>query len=203
MAAGIIFFHPIMKPLASLTKAMPLSSYLFTVSGSPTTQAVVYRDPYLKVPFKGNPQADEAGNFQVIYLDPTVQYRVQLADLNGAVQYTLDPYLPPCPTLGTGPLQINTITGEVVITPPASTPISPTSGSLQVGRNGTFAISCPGQVMFPGFPLLQFSNALVTGVQTANIAGVANKPGSATATPTIWLPILGDGGIPYYIPLWS
>ena len=203
MAAGISFFHPIMKPVTSLTIAMPLSSYLFTVSGSPTVQAVVYRDPYLKVPFKGNPQADEAGNFPVVYLDPTVQYRVQLVDLNGTVQYTLDPYLPPCSTLGVGPLQINTITGEVSITPPASTPNTPLSASLQVGRNSTFAIFCPGQATLVNAPLWQFSNALITGTQTANTASVTNKPGSATTTPTLWWPILGDGGIPYYIPLWS
>ncbi len=199
--AGVAFFHPIQKPLASLTKAMPLSSYLFTVSGSPSLQALVYRDAYLKVPYNGNPQADEAGNFRPIYLDPKTAYRVQLADLNGVVQYTVDPYLPPCPTLGTGPFQVNQVSMEVIISPP---PSLTASVSMQVARNSTLAIVCNGQVGNPLVPLLQFSNALVTGTQTANLTAVANKPGLGVSNqPVIWLPILGDGGIPYFIPLWS
>lgn len=201
MAAGVAFFHPIQKPLVSLSKAMPLSSYLFTVSGSPTTQALVYQDPFLKVPFNGNPVADEAGNFKVIYLDPKVQYRVQLVDQAGNVQYTLDPYLPPCPTLGTGPIQVNPTTGEVVINAPNLG--GGGDAALQTVRSGSFAINCPGNPSRPGSPLLQFLNCLTTGSQTANIAGVANKPGAVSASPTSWLPILGDGGIVYYIPLWQ
>lgn len=203
MSAGVTFFHPIQKPVSSLLLAMPLSSYLFTVSGSPTTQARVYHDAFLDFPFNGNPVADEAGNFRPIYLDPRVHYRVQLIDVNGVVQYTLDPYLPPCPTTGTGPIQINQTTGEVVINAPL---VGGNAAALQtVKRNfvNTYAISCPGNVGSPNAPLLQFLNTLTTGSQTANTAAVANKPGAVSASPTSWLPILGDGGITYYIPMWS
>lgn len=200
MATGVAFFHPLPKPIASLTKAMPLSSFLFTVSGSPTVQALVYQDAYLKVPYNGNPQADEAGNFKPIYLDPRIQYRVQLVDLNGAVQYTTDPYLPPLPTLGSGPIQVNPITGEVVINPPLA---GAGDASLRLFRNGTFTLNAPGTPSFQNQPLIQFLNCLTTGRQTAAIAPVANKPGAATPTVASWLPIRGDGGITYYIPLWT
>jgi hypothetical protein len=202
MATGVAFYHPLAKPVSSLTKAMPLSSFLFTVSGSPTVQALVYQDPFLKFPYNGNPVADEAGNFKPIFLDPRIQYRLQLVDLNGNVQYTLDPYLPPCPTLGSGPIQVNPNTGEVLINPPTTG----ISASLSIRKNsGSFSIACPGNATAGTVQpaLLQFVNCLITGTQTANTAGVTNKPGGAFPNVAFWLPILGDGGITYYIPLWG
>lgn len=205
MANGVAFFHPIAKPISSLTKAMPLSSFLFTLSGNPTVQALVYQDAFLLYPYNGNPQADEAGNFQPIYLDPKIQYAVQLIDFRGIPQYAIiDPYLPPCPTLGTGPIQVNPITGEVLINAPRQ---GGGDASLNINRgSASVALFCPGNAIAGTIQpaLLQFVNTLTTGTQTANTSDVTNKPGNAfTQTVAFWLPILGDGGITYYIPLWQ
>ncbi len=199
--SGVAFFHPICKPLASLTKAFPLSSYLFTLASSPSTPAVVYKDAFLKVPYQGNPQADTAGNFKPIYPDPRTQYQVSLVDVNGNIQYTVNPYLPPCPTTGTGPIQVNQVTGEVSIGPPLA---GGSTAALVLGRaSGSFAVQLPGNGSAPGQPLIQFLNCLETGTVAVSYAGATNKPGAATPTPAIWLPILGEGGITYYIPLWT
>jgi hypothetical protein len=213
MATSIAFHHPVSTPVQSTSQKMPNASYTFTVSGG-TTAAIVYQDAYLQVPFTslllnnfgdfriGTTNvvyADTAGNFPPIYLDPTVIYRVVLANSQGVVQYTVDPYVPPLPFTGNNNFNINPITGEVVI----GTYNSPSgSTTLEVLKNsGSVSIAIPGNSSTPGVPLVQFLNSLITGTQTATFTAT-NKPGGAGTAPSLWWPILGDGGQTYYIPLW-
>jgi hypothetical protein len=213
MATSIPFHHPVSTPAQSTFSRMPGASYTFTVSGG-TTAAIVYKDPYLQVPFTslvlnnyGNfsigttniVYADTAGNFPPIYLDPTVIYRVVLANNQGAVQYTVDPYVPPLPFTGNPNFNINPITGEVVV----GQYNSPNGSTLTVDKNsGSVSIAIPGNSSSPGVPLVQFMNSLITGTQTATFTAT-NKPGTGTTAPSLWWPILGDGGQTYYIPLWQ
>lgn len=214
MATSIPFHHPISTPQQSPTQCMPNASYTFTVSGG-TTAAVVYKDAYLQVPFTslvlnnfgsftiGTTNvvyADAAGSFPPIYLDPAVIYRVVLANSQGVVQYTVDPYVPPLPFTGNSNFNINPITGEVVVGQYNSP--TATGAILTVLKNtGSVSIAIPGNASSPGMPLVQFQNSLITGTQTATFTA-ANKPGGAGTAPTLWWPILGDGGQTYYIPLW-
>ena len=215
MATSIPFHHPISTPVQSPTQCMPGASYTFTVSGG-TTPAVVYKDPYLQIPFTslvlnsfGNfsigttnvVYADTAGSFPPIYLDPTVVYRVVLANSIGATQYTLDPYVPPLPFTGNANFNINPLTGEVVVGQNNSP--SATGAILTVLKNtGSPCVALPGNASSPGAPLVQFLNSLITGTQTATFTAT-NKPGGAATAPSLWWPILGDGGQTYFIPLWQ
>ncbi len=214
MATSILFHHPVSTPVQSTMQRMPNASYTFTVSGG-TTPAVVYRDPYLQVPFTSLTlnnygsfsigttnivYADTAGNFPPIYLDPTVIYRVVLSNSQGTAQYTVDPYVPPLPFTGNMNFNINPITGEVVV----GQYNSPSGSTLTVLKNSgaLSGIAIPGNSSSPGMPLVQFLNSLITGTQTATFTA-ANKPGAAGSAPSLWWPILGDGGQTYYIPLWQ
>lgn len=209
MTQSLTFHHPVSAPLSSTILKMPLAYYLFYQSPA-ATPATVYKDPYLKVPFTslllGNTptptcavQADAAGNFPMIYVDPDLQYEVQLFNSQGVLQYALDPYIPPLPALGNRYLNVNPTTGEVRFNAPA------TGGSgiaLAVAGNA----SPPGSIFIAGAragdPLLEFLNTLTTGTATAGFAAT-NKPGTGTAGPGTWLPILGEGGITYYLPLFT
>lgn len=204
IGSGPAFIHPIQKPLTSLTRTMPLSAYNFLATGT-LNQALVYQDAFLQVPYSGQPTADAAGNFAPIYLDPKTTYRVQLRDQNGNLVYDIDPYIVPVPGLGNGPIQVNPITGEAQINPPAMFGGSGITLTTSRSTGGNFAITCPGNASNPGQPLLQFtaSGGLIYGAATANFSSVTNKPGSATNTVALWLPILGDNGVIFYIPLWS
>jgi hypothetical protein len=206
------FSYPISVPAATTTTKMPLAYYTFAVAGG-NSPALVYKDAYLKVPFAAltfvngaaatgttsTVYADAAGNFPPIYLDPNIAYRVTLYNQSGAQQWQVDPYNPPLPVTGNRSVNVNPNTGEVQINAPAS---GGSGVTLTVGRNSTSLavyVQAPTNI---GTPIAQFLNTLTTGTQTATFTAT-NKPGSAGGTPWGWWPILGDGGVNYYIPLWQ
>lgn len=205
MATGQLFYDPIARPLSSVGLAMPGAYYNFYVSGT-TNPAVVYQDPALTLPFayaalNGSTliysvvQADGTGAFAPIYLNPQTIYRVQLYNATWQLVEDVDPYIPPMPTTGNGPVQIDA-QGEVVIN-------APTPGGTGVtlaltARAGGQALQLTGAAA--GAAALIANTTVVAGSQTANFAA-ANKPGNANTLPTKWLPIQCDGAL-YYLPLW-
>ena len=204
MSNGVLFYDPINQPLSSTGAALPLSYYVFYLTGT-TTPAAVYQDAGLTTPYPINPitgqevvTASGAGQFTAIYLDPSFVYRIQLYTQLGVLLEDTDPYIPPLPVTGNSAININLTTGQVTINAPkpggtgVTLTVVAAAGAVSVALAGTN----------PGQALLQVTNSLTTGAQTATFAAT-NKPGTATTAPTAWLPIIGDGGQVYYLPLWT
>jgi hypothetical protein len=204
MSNGVLFYSPISMPLGTNALALPLCYYNFYLTGT-TTPAVVYQDAGLTTPFPINAitgqeivTANGFGQFAPIYLDPSLVYRVQFYNQLGVLISDVDPYIPPIPSTGNGPISLNPVTGQVTINAPKP---GGTGVTLTVvAAASTVALSLVGQT--PGQPLIVATNTLTTGTQTATFTAT-NKPGTATTAPSAWLPITGDGGTIYYIPLWQ
>jgi hypothetical protein len=203
MANGILFSNPINQPLSSAGLTLPLAYFVFYLTGT-TTPAAVYQDAGLTTPFPPNSAgqiivtAGGNGQFAAIYMNPSTVYRVQLYTSGGVLLSDTDPIIPPLPTTGTNNVTLNPVTGEVTINQPA--PGGSGIALTVVAPSGGIAIELTG--VNPGTPLLEVLNTLTTGTQTATFAAT-NKPGTGTTAPSNWLPIIGDGGTTYYIPLWQ
>lgn len=204
MANGILFYNPINTPLGLTGLTLPLSFYQFYLTGT-TTPVAVYQDAGLSAAFPVNPitgqevvTASGTGQFPAIYLDPSVVYRIQFYNQLGILIQDTDPYIPPIPTTGNSAININPATGQVTINAP-----KPGGSGITlsvVAAAGSVALALAG--VNPGQALIQVTNTLTTGTQTATFAAT-NKPGTSTTAPSAWLPIIGDGGLVYYIPMWQ
>lgn len=204
MANGILFYNPINTPLGVTGLTLPLSTYVFFLTGT-TTPVAAYQDAGLTSPYPINPitgqtvvTSNGSGQFPAIYLNPSVIYRIQFYNQIGVLIQDTDPYIPPVPTTGNGAISINPATGQVTINAP-----KPGGSGITlsvVAAASSVALLLAGTA--PGQPTLTVTNSLTTGAQTATFAAT-NKPGTGTTAPSAWLPIIGDGGQVYYIPLWQ
>lgn len=208
MAAGQLFYDAFPRPLSATGTTLPLGYYNFFLSGS-STPAPVYQDAAVSLPYPAinllflssnalydAVQADGTGTFQPIFLNPTTIYRVQLYDQFGNLIEDVDPYVPPLPGYGNGPITMNA-QGEVTIAPPNS---GGTGMTLTIyPRSAAQALRLVG--LAAGNSILTINNAVTVGAQTATFAAT-NKPGSATTAPSKWLPLTCDGAV-YYLPLWQ
>ena len=127
---GALFYYPLAKPLSTAGQFQPGCYLLFYQTGT-TTPANVYAEGYLvtalnQTPGAGYPSttADGAGQFQPIYMDPSVIYRVQAYTAGGVLMPggDIDPYIPlPIPAsiaaiqsnIATLQSQITAINGEI------------------------------------------------------------------------------------------
>jgi hypothetical protein len=206
MATGQLFYDPIPRPLSSLGVSMPGAYYNFYVSGT-TTPAIVYQDSALSLPYPAASlngssslysvlQADGTGAFSPIFMNPETIYRVQLYNSTWSLIEDVDPYVPAMPVTGNGQLVIDA-QGEMTM----SAPVAGGSGitlTVNARASGT-ALELVGSGA--GSPAIIANTTVVAGTQTATFTAT-NKPGSATTSPTKWLPITCDGAT-YYIPLWT
>lgn len=203
MSHGVLYADPTNKPLSPLTslvRTLPSAIYVFYVEGT-TTAAIVYSAGDLSIAYPSNiVQADVTGTFPAIFLDPSRVYRVQMFDQFGRRLMDVDPYIPPITTLGTSPLSINTITGEVTVTP--NTPGGTGAALTVIATQGGIALNTGGAGFSPGQPEIQLLNTGLTGTATATFTAT-NKPGSLNNTgPTQWMPLNVNGAL-FYMPLWT
>jgi len=92
---GILFYGPRDKPTSSLGafQAGCFRQFFFSQT---TTLASVYGDAGLTAQISNPVFAASDGRFPIIYMDPSIPYRVQLLDRNGNLLEDTDPYvLPP------------------------------------------------------------------------------------------------------------
>lgn len=208
MAAGQLFYDAFPRPLSATGLTLPLGYYNFYLSGG-SVGAPVYQDAAISTPYAtillpflssnllyNAVQADATGTFQPIFLNPQLIYRVQLYNAAGQLLEDVDPYVPPLPGYGNGPLTQNA-QGELTIAPPAN---GGTGITLTIfPRSGAQALRLVG--ITAGNPILTINNAVTVGSNTATFSA-SNKPGSGTTAPSKWLPIVADGTT-YYLPLWT
>jgi hypothetical protein len=208
MTAGQLFYDAFPRPLSSTGTSLPLGYYNFYVSGT-TTPASVYQDAGITTPYPAISlsflssnalydaiQADATGTFQPIFLNPQTIYRVQLYNQFGSLIEDVDPYVPPLPGYGNGPITQNA-QGEITIAPPA---VGGTGITVSIyPRSGAQALLLQG--LTAGNPIVTINNAVTTGTNTATFAAT-NKPGSANTSPSKWLPVVCDGST-FYLPLWQ
>ena len=194
--------HVFADPRQNLRAANGQLSFFLTGSG---TAATVYQDAGLTTPYTQPIIADAGGTFAPIYLNPFAtagKLRVQLKTAGGAsTVWTVDPYwIPQVLTTTSGSLQQDT-QGEIKIPAPSSTVPALTLN----GRPGSPALWLVGANTASGGvtePAIEVTNsAVTTGTHTATFVA-ANKPGTATTSPSVWLPLLVDGVV-YYTPCWS
>jgi hypothetical protein len=208
MATGQLFYDPYPKPLSSIGAALPGAYYNFYLSGT-TTPAPVYQNGALSTPYPAITlpfisannvynavQADGAGLFQPVYLNPTLVYRIQLYSSTGVLIEDVDPYVPQMPAVGNGQIIINA-QGEMTIAPPTAGGNGVTL--TVVARSGVQALQLTGAAA--GIPALVVNSTVLVGTQTATFIA-SNKPGGAATSPTKWLPVSCDGAT-YYLPLWT
>jgi hypothetical protein len=209
MATGQLFYDPFPRPLSATGLTLPSGYYNFYLSGT-TVPAPVFQDAGISIPYALQTLppggviapsfyvavADNTGTLQPIFLNPNLIYRVQLYNAQNQLIEDVDPYVPPMPGFGNGPITMNA-QGEVTIAPPASGGIG--VSLTIVPRSGAQALRLVGQAA--GNAVLTVNGTALVGAQTATFTA-SNKPGSATATPQKWLPIVADGTT-FYIPLWT
>lgn len=210
MATGQLFYDAFPRPLSSTGLTLPLGYYNFYFSGT-TNPAAVYQDAAISLPYALQTlppggsganqvfyavQADATGTMAPIFLNPTTIYRVQLYNAAGQLVEDVDPYVPPLPGYGNGPITFNA-QGEATIAPPS---VGGTGITLTIfPRSTAQALRLVG--VTPGNSILTINNAVTVGANTATFVAT-NKPGSGTTSPSKWLPITCDGTV-YYLPLWT
>ncbi len=89
--SGVLFDYPIFE---ALDQAQLAGAELYFYETDTLTQQVVYADKALEVPLSQPVQADAAGRFPAVYLNPNTgdDYRVQLYDYEGSLLSDVDPY---------------------------------------------------------------------------------------------------------------
>lgn len=202
MAHGVLYADPTNKPLnplTSLVQLLPLSYYVFYLTGT-TTPVTVYQNGDLTVPFSPVNQvtANSSGMFAGIFLDPTKVYRVLMFDQFNRKLMDVDPYISSLTTFGVSQLAFNVVTGNTTITP---TQPGGSGASLTVtAKPSGIAINTGAGAASPGSAELQLLNTGFTGVSTATFTAT-NKPGAVAGAVTTWMPINVNGAL-FYIPLW-
>jgi len=86
-----LFQLPKQSPLVG-GAASPGAKATFFLTGT-TTKTNTFTDDALTTPSSNPVIADAAGVFEAIYLDPDVDYKLQLDDTNDALIYTVDPIM--------------------------------------------------------------------------------------------------------------
>lgn len=89
-----IFTSPRYRPLDDSGAIMP-DCYLRFFLSETDTPTPVYSDATLSTSLGPEVTADSSGEFQVLYMAPTITYRVQLYDADDVLKYDIDPYTPP------------------------------------------------------------------------------------------------------------
>jgi len=90
LAAGPIFFKPWQTTVDNTGVPVPGALMNFYVEGT-STRATTYSDPGLTTPHTNPVVADSAGVYPVIYLSPTVSYKVIETDADGNLIESADP----------------------------------------------------------------------------------------------------------------
>lgn len=184
---------------------VPLAQISFFLTGT-TTPVTVYQDAALTNPYTSLPiTADGGGTLPPIYLNPFAnsgKLKIVLKSAGGAATvWTVDPYwIPQVLTQTSTPIQ-QTVFNEVGIFAPSSA----VPALTLTGRPGTPALWLVGSNTITGGatqPALDVTNSAVTTAHNTATFVATNKPGTATTSPAVWLPILCDGVV-YYIPCWS
>jgi hypothetical protein len=192
-------------PQVDLGPSFAGAVYTFFLTAT-STPANVYQDEFLTTPFSptGTVTADGFGRFPAIYLDNSITYKVTLtsAAISGGAR-TTDPYVVAMATTGNVSVNsaigiTNNAQGEYTIEAPVAGGNGVTLTLNATAANLGAALALVGNQ--PGTPLLIINNSVTTGAHTATFTA-ANKPGTATSSPTGWLPIECDGAL-YYTPLW-
>lgn len=200
----MLFVDPVITPLFN-GAVIPNGYYLFFVSGT-TTPAPAYQDAALTLPFPTQTIAGTPGQYAVfgngsgqygpIYLSPSIIYRQQLYNAQGALLEDNNIIVPALPVSGNGPITVNA-EGEVTLNQPlqggagVTLTVVPVAGGKAVKLVGSGA----------GNPAVVANSSVTVGAQTATFAAT-NKPGTGTTAPSAWLPIQCDGQT-YYLPLWQ
>lgn len=89
-----LFFDPHFRPLGPALEPM-VGAYLQFFLSQTDTPATVYGAVPPASPLGTEVDADGEGVFPVIYMDPTITYRVKLFDANDVLQWDVDPFVPP------------------------------------------------------------------------------------------------------------
>lgn len=201
MSHGVLYVDPTNKPLdplTSLVKLLPFAYYVFYLASS-TTPVIPFQNGNLSFAFFSNVvTADATGAFPAIFLDPTKVYRVQLFDQFNRRIMDVDPYVSSITTLGTSQLAINTLTGQVTITP--TQPGGAGASLTVIASDSGIALDTGAAGFQPGIAEVQLLNTGFTGAEMANFTAT-NKPGVANGGVAQWIPISVNGGL-FYIPLW-
>ena len=198
MTHAVLYSDAVPYPVSVRSSAAakePFSYYVFYLAGT-TTPVTVYQDSGLGTPYTGNPTANSNGLFSPIYLNPGVAYRVLWYNRYNTKLLDVDPYIPFLTTLGDAAVTLNQSTGQTTITQ-----LSPggSGAALTVyAPQNSYGLNL-GPLSTAAF--LNISNSGTTGSQTANFTAT-NKPGSATSSPFIWVPIQ-MAGTTYYMPVFS
>jgi hypothetical protein len=132
----------------------------------------------------------------VIYLNPTVIYRVQLYSSTWSLTEDVDPYVPSMPVTGNGQITLNA-QGEVTVAAPTPGGTGVTL-TVNARASGT-ALQLTGAAA--GTPALIANSTVTVGAQTATFTAT-NKPGLASQSVSAWLPLTADGAT-YYMALWK
>jgi len=88
-----LFYLPFRPALDPNGLVVPGAKLAFFISGTNTPQTV-YADAALTVPLDNPVEANAAGKWPPIYIDPSLLYRVLLSDALGATLDEVDPYVP-------------------------------------------------------------------------------------------------------------
>src|SRR5271165_207720 len=179
---GVLFYDPYDKPLSTAGQVQAGCYRLFWLSGSGyTTPQNVYADGALmtvlsQVPGQAQPSctADGNGRFNPIYLNPALNYAVQLYSATGTLLQQLDPYVPK-------PLEINPVVK------PANT--VRTSSALLIDPDLQVAI--PGAGTYIVEFLIEFDTAGVAGA-TPGIQVAAQYSGTVNLSNAYSFSVVGN-----------
>jgi hypothetical protein len=94
MTAAYLFYAPQFRPLSPAGAIMPNCYLQFYLTGT-TTPTDIYADAGLTTPLANPLEANAAGEFVEIYLDPLITYRVQLFTEDDVLVRDTDPLAPP------------------------------------------------------------------------------------------------------------
>lgn len=131
MTYSYLFQGPKFRPLDTDGNLMP-GAYIQFYLTQTTTDTDTYADADLSTPNDNPVVADAAGEFGVIYLNPSITYRAILYDADDNKIWDIDPYAPPRDFVpGTVVLFYGNATARDAAYPPAT-------WQVMDGNNGTF-----------------------------------------------------------------
>jgi hypothetical protein len=179
MAQGFLFYSPRYRPTNSNGAVLPSSTVQFLYSET-DIPAPVYSDVELVFLLSSPVQADSTGKYPPIYMDPSIQYRVQLYDRNGVLQEDTDPFVVPSggsSSGSNGTPGVNAVSLRVT-TPSITVPADSAGVVLDFGGAQGLLTVYNGTTDVTSSSLLQVTSAVgVTGtINTAANTPVGSQP---------------------------
>jgi hypothetical protein len=179
MAQGFLFYSPRYRPINSNGAVLPSSTCNFFYTQT-TVSAPVYSDVALQFLLSSPVQADSAGKYPPIYMDPNISYRIQLYDKNGVLIEDTDPFIVPAGGSGggssTGTPGVNAV--SLSVTAPAIVVPTDSAGTvLDFGAAIGYLTVLNGTTNVTSSSVLAVTLATgVTGtINTANNVPIASK----------------------------